>query len=86
MIRSSFKKTGGTLGALYAVLCILLSFSMGSALQSECFVFSVSLNKTPDYIIALAFVIPIIAVIKGGAEIRQKENLSSNAHSATKMR
>ncbi len=68
VIKSSFSKIGGTLGSIYAILCILLSFSMGCALQSESFVSSVSTVKIPDCIFALAFAIPIIAVIKGGAK------------------
>lgn len=68
VLKSSFPKTGGALGAVYAVLCILLSFSMGSALQSQSFGISLKFTKIPDYFIALVFTVPVIIVIKGGAE------------------
>lgn len=68
VVKSSFIKIGGALGSVYAVLCIFLSFSMGSALQSQSFVSSVKSSKIPECVIALMFAIPIIFVIKGGAE------------------
>ncbi len=69
VLSSSFKKCGKFLGASYAFLCLLLSLSMGSALQSRSAVSAMSnIVKVSPIIIALIFAFLCTAVILGGAK------------------
>ena len=76
VLSSSFKRGGKFLGALYAFLCLLLSLSMGSALQSKSAVGAARrLVKINPGILALVFAVLCAAVIIGGA--KKIENATS---------
>ncbi len=76
VISSSFKKCGKFFGTLYAFLCLLLSFSMGAALQSRSAVSAgMRLIKVNPAILSLAFAILCAAVVLGGA--KKIENAAS---------
>lgn len=76
VITCSFRKCGKFLGALYAFLCLLLSLSMGSALQSRSAVNAAQrLIKINPIILALIFALLCAAVVLGGA--KKIENATS---------
>ena len=76
VLSSSFKKCGKFLGTLYAFLCLLLSLSMGSALQSRSAVSATQrLIKANPIILALIFAFLCAAVVLGGA--KKIENATS---------
>jgi len=69
VIKASFGKFGWLLGASYAMLCILLSLTMGTSLQSQSFIMSAGKNgRMAEWVYSLVFVIAVAAVILGGAE------------------
>ena len=69
VISSSFKKCGKFLGALYAFLCLLLSFFMGAALQSRSAVSAGRcLIKLNPALVSLIFALLCAAVVFGGAK------------------
>ena len=69
VIKSTFGKFGWLLGAVYAVLCILLSLTMGTALQSQSFIMSLGENGIiHKCIYSLVFVIAVAFVVVGGAD------------------
>lgn len=76
VLSSSFRKCGKFLGTLYAFLCLLLSLSMGSALQSRSAVSAAQrLIKINPIFLALIFASLCAAVVLGGA--RKIENATS---------
>ena len=69
VIKSSFKRLGPPLASLYALLSIMLSLTMGSALQSQSAIGAaentVSFNP---YILSAIFALLTFAVVLGGTE------------------
>ncbi len=67
VLSSSFRHSGKSLGTLYAFLCLLLSLSMGSALQSQSAVNAVRCAvKVNPVILGALFALLVVAVIFGG--------------------
>ncbi len=69
VIMSSFKKLGKPIACIYAVLCIMLSLTMGSALQAESAAAAAeySVKIAPEVFIAL-FALAVFAVICFGTQ------------------
>ena len=68
VIKATFKG-GGVLGAIYALLCIMLSLTMGSALQAKSFTDSLGgTAKIPEYALSVLFVALVLSVILGGVK------------------
>ena len=68
VIQGSFGKIGRGLGIIYAVLCLMLSLSMGAALQAQSALESASVAlKISPYPFAVALVALVSLVIVGGA-------------------
>ena len=69
VIRSSLGKLGGILSIVYALLCIALALSMGSALQLQSLILSSGeSDRNHKYILAIVFTLLVALVIKGGAK------------------
>lgn len=69
VIKASFKRGGRVLGAMYALLCIMLSLTMGSALQVKSFTDSLGGTvKIPEYVLSIFFVALVLSVILGGVK------------------
>ncbi len=69
LLRASFNKGGKILGAIYAVLCILLSLFMGAGLQSRSFTETAeSVFKLNKGIFAAILAALVLAVIIGGTK------------------
>lgn len=68
-VKSSFSRIGAPLGAAYAFLCLMLSLSMGSSLQSQSAVNAVNHTlKINPVILSVFFALLVAAVIRGGAK------------------
>ncbi len=73
VIKGTFKKTGGFLSYLYSVLCLLLAFFMGAAMQSRA-AYDLSreaLNISPWIFIPFFLTLIIISVSGGGDKIEK---------------
>ncbi len=69
VIGTAYRRVGRVLGALYAVLCLMLSLTMGSALQSQSAAASAGIGSPfCSFIISLGFTLIVATVIIGGAE------------------
>jgi AGCS family alanine or glycine:cation symporter len=69
VLSSSFGRCGKLSGTLYAFLCLLLSLSMGSALQSRSAVFATHrLVRSEPIIFAFIFALLCAVVVFGGAK------------------
>jgi len=69
VIKSSFKRLGYPLATVYAILCLLLSLTMGSALKSQSAIGAAEeIVKFNPYILSVFFVIITLAVVLGGAK------------------
>ena len=69
VITASFGKVGRVFGSVYAVLCVMLSLSMGSALQAQSALESAEKSmKISPAIFSLFFVVFVGIVIIGGAK------------------
>lgn len=70
---ASFKRGGKFLGTVYAVLCLFLSLTMGSALQSQSAIFGVrELVGTQEWTVSIIFAAATLFVTVRGAEKIEK--------------
>lgn len=76
VLSSSFHRLGKLFGTAYALFCLSLSLTMGSALQSRSAIFALrEVVDAPDYMVAFIFSALVFAVVVGGA--RKIENAVS---------
>ena len=67
VLSSSFKRTGRFFGVIYALLCLFLSLTMGSALQSQSAIIGArEIIDIPQYAAAFIFALAVFAVIVFG--------------------
>ena len=72
VLKNNFKKIGKLLGIIYAVLCILLSFSMGAALQTSSVVSSLDSSLGMHGIsVVILFSVLVLAVILRRKKIKK---------------
>ncbi len=76
VMEGAFKKIGGVLGVLYALLCLLLSFTMGTSLQVGSVVTSLhgNVSKYGDTAALVFFVFVFVTVVGG---VKKIENVTS---------
>ncbi len=73
VLLSSFGRIGRFFGVIYALLCLFLSLTMGSALQSQSAIFAMRETvDIPEYAVAFIFCVAVFAVIMSGAEKIEK--------------
>lgn len=66
VLSSSFGRAGKLFGIIYALLCLALSLTMGSALQSQSALFSMrEVGSVPEYTVAFIFAAATLAAIVG---------------------
>ena len=68
VVSLTFKRAGVALSRVYALLCIVLSLTMGSALQAKSAIFTVQSGKCKRLVIAVVFILIVSFVILGGAK------------------
>ena len=73
IVKSSFRRLGSPLSALYAALCILLSFTMGAALQTNTVTETAeaAFGISPIYPAAVMLVLVLLGVVGGGERIEK---------------
>ena len=70
---ASFRRVGRFLGVIYAVLCLFLSLTMGSALQSQSAILGVrEVVELPEYILAFVFAVAVLVTVIGKSEKIEK--------------
>lgn len=66
VLSSSFGRAGKLLGIIYATLCLSLSLTMGSALQSQSAIFGMrEVTDVPEYTVAFIFAAATFAAVLG---------------------